>query len=172
MELREAIRYRRSVREFLDKEVPIDVIHELVDLGNLAPSAGNLQARDFIIVRNKKVKDALARAALHQDFISEAPVVLVVCANLERIGPYGNRGRSLYAIQDASAAIQNILLAIHEKGLGAVWVGAFHEDEVSRILELPPHARPIAIIPIGYPASIPEMPERLPLEEIVHMEKW
>lgn len=172
MELKEAIRGRRSIRSFGKGKVSEEVILELIELGNLAPSAGNLQARDFVVVENEETRHELARAALGQRFIAEAPVVIVVCANLRRIGPYGARGVSLYCIQDSAASIQNILLAVHEKGLGCVWVGAFNEAEVARILGLPEHIRPVALLPIGEPLERPEGPERIPVERLVHYEKW
>ena len=88
------------------------MIKEIIELGNLAPSAGNLQPRDFVVVKVQQTKEALARGALDQRFIAEAPVVIVVCANLRRTSPYGMRGRELYCIQDSTAAIENMLLAI------------------------------------------------------------
>lgn len=172
MELREAILGRRSVRAFSPEDVSQETMKELIGLANMAPSAGNLQSRDFVVVREQEKKKGLARAALDQEFIAEAPVVVVVCSNLRRVEWYGDRGKRLYAIQDAAAAVQNLLLAAHEKGLGAVWVGAFREGEVSRVLELPDYARPVAIIPIGHPLESPAVPERIPLPEILHEERW
>ena len=172
MELETAIRERRSVREYAAKDVPQEVIDELIEMAGRAPSAGNLQSRDFIVVRKRTTKEALARAAGEQEFVAQAPVVIAVIANLKRVAPYGERGRELYAIQDSAASIQNLLLAIHSKGLGGVWVGAFDEDDAARILDLPSYARPVAIIPLGYPAEKPLPPRLLPSEEFVHSEKW
>ncbi|RLI84327.1 nitroreductase family protein [Archaeoglobales archaeon] len=163
---------RVSIRKFQDKDIPEDDLMEILRAGNAAPSAGNLQARDFIIVKDKKMRERIAKAALNQMFIAEAPVVVVVCANYPRsMRVYGERGR-LYAEQDATAAIENILLAACTLGLGCVWVGAFHEGEVSRLLKIPEYARPMAIIPIGYPAESPERRRRYPIEELIHLEKW
>ncbi|RLF23588.1 MAG: nitroreductase family protein, partial [Thermoprotei archaeon] len=112
-------------------------------------------------------------AALGQMWIAEAPVVVVVCANIPRTAwRYGERGRSLYCLQDTAAAIQNMLLAAHALGYGTCWVGAFDEEEVSRILGLPDHVRPVAIVPIGKPAESPIPPPRRPLDEVVHWEKY
>lgn len=172
MELKEAILGRRSIRRFGKREVPRETIIELIELGNAAPSAGNLQARDFVVVEDEDTKRGLARAALDQDFIAEAPVAIVVCANFERIAHYGVRGVTLYCLQDAAAAIQNMLLAIHDKGLGCVWVGAFDEEQVTQILNLPNFIRPVAILPIGEPLSQPEARRRIPVDELTHYEKW
>lgn len=172
MELRQALRGRRSVRAFRPEPIPEKVLEELVELANWAPSAGNLQSRDFIVVRDATKRKGLARAAIDQNFIAEAPAVLVVCANFSRVVKYGRRGRDLYSVQDASAAIQNFLLAAHDAGYATVWVGAFDEDDVSRLLGLPGHVRPVALIPIGRPAETPEVPDHLPLEEILHWDRW
>lgn len=172
MELKEAILGRRSIRRFGDGDVSEEVVIELIELGHAAPSAGNLQARDFVVVRDQKTKDDLALAAHGQDFIAEAPVVIVVCANMDRVMHYGKRGITLYCLQDCAAAIENMLLAIHEMGLGCVWVGAFDESKASNILELPGHIRPVAILPIGEPVSQPAARKRIPVEDLVHYEKW
>ena len=172
MELDSAIRGRRSIRTYLEKDIPNEAIDELLELASWAPSAGNLQSRDFIVVKEEEIRKALAVAAYGQDFVAEVPVVIVVVANLQRVAHYGTRGRELYAIQDSAAAVQNLLLGVHAKGLGAVWVGAFNEKEASRVLGLPKHARPVAIIPIGYPAEKPSPPRHLPKSEYVHYEKW
>jgi nitroreductase len=163
---------RVSIRKFKPDPIPDELIIKILEAGNSAPSAGNLQARDFIVVRNPDTKLKLAKSAVNQMFIAEAPVVIVVCANYPRsMRVYGDRGK-LYAEQDATAAVENILLAVHMLGLGAVWVGAFDEAEVSEILDIPAYARPIAIIPIGYPDEHPDRRPRYPIEYLTHWEKW
>ncbi len=171
MDLTGAIRTRRSIRTFRDEPIPEDVLRELVELANWAPSAGNLQCRDFVLVRDAATKRALAHAA-DQDFLEQAPAVLVVCANASRVGRYGKRGRELYMIQDAAAATENLMLAAHERGLGTVWVGAFNEELVRRTLHLPPHVRPVTLVPIGRPAETPAPSDRLPLAEVLHLGHW
>ena len=152
--------------------VPDEIVNEALRLANLAPSAGNLQARDFIIVRELRTKRALSEAAFKQDFVRTAPVVIVFCANLERIGHYGDRGRTLYCIQDVAAAVQNLMLYLHSKGLGSVWVGAYDEGKVSKALGLPNHVRPVAMVPLGYPADYGVRRKRLSTEQLVHRESW
>lgn len=168
----ELIFKRVSIRKFLQKEIDEKNIRLILEAGNAAPSAGNLQARDFVVVRDPKIKNELAKASLRQMFIAQAPVVIVVCANYPRsMRVYGERGK-LYAEQDATAAVENILLAVTALNLGAVWVGAFDEQRVSEILALPPNVRPMAIVPIGYPAEQPGRRSRYPIEEITHYERW
>ena len=172
MELREAIEKRRSVRSFIDRDVRIDDILEILEYANLAPSAGNLQARDFVVVRDDRLRRSLAKAALDQAFVSEAPIDIVVCANLRRISPYGARGINLYCIQDSAASIEHILLLALEYGLSTCWVGAFDERRVSEILDLPNYIRPVAIIPIGYPRHIPKPTPRIKIDKLVHTDRW
>jgi nitroreductase len=168
----ECIESRTSIRSF--KPDPVDdlVLDEALRVANLAPSAGNLQARDFVVVKNVHSKKALSKAAYDQDFIKAAPAVIVVCANLDRIGHYGDRGRTLYCLQDAAAAIQNMMLYLHSRGIGSVWVGAFDERGVAEAVDLPKHILPVAIVPVGFPATRGIRRPRLPPEHIVHREKW
>jgi len=125
----------------------------------------------FIIVSSEEGRRNLFNAALHQEFVREAPVVIVVCANIARSeSRYMARG-TLYAIQDATASVMNILLAAYSLGLGTCWIGAFDERKAASLLNLPEHVRPIALIPIGYPDEAPAPPPRLG-NKIEHWEKW
>ena len=173
MDLFEAIENRRSIRAYTSKDVSEKDIEKLIDAARFAPSAGNIQPWEFIIVRDAKIKRKLAEAALNQEFIEEAPVVIVVCADEAQSGQgYGNRGVTLYCIQDTAAAIQNILLAAQALGLGTCWVGAFREDLAEKALNTPPYVRPVAIIPVGHAAEEPEPRPKRPLKEIVHYETF
>jgi len=172
LDVKKAISNRQSIRSYSDKKISKDLISEIIKYAHLAPSAGNLQARDFIIVEDIEIRKELSKAALDQEFIIEAPVSIVVCANLDRISPYGTRGRELYCLQDAAAAVEHILLMAIENGLGTCWVGAFNEKEVSKILQLPSHIRPVAIIPIGYPKEKPMPTSRIDIKELIHYNKW
>jgi len=173
MDVLEAIKGRRSIRAFKSEDVPPEIVEKLIDAARWAPSAGNIQPWEFIIVRNPEIKRNLAKAALNQSFIEEAPVVIVVCADEVRSSQgYGVRGKTLYCIQDTAAATQNIHLAAYSLGLGTCWVGAFNEEEARKILEIPQGVRPVAIIPVGYPAEKPPARNRRPLNQIIHYEKF
>lgn len=167
MEFFELVKKRRSIRSF-DPQKPVseEQIAKILEAGIWAPSAGNLQDWFFVVVRDQKVKDQLAQAALGQDFVAEAPVVIVVCCDLERISHYGKRGQELYTFQDTACAAQNMFLAATDLDLGACWVGAFDEKKVIQILNLADHLRPVAILPIGYPAEKPSPPSRRKIEEV------
>jgi len=168
MELSEAIKGRRSVRAFKRQDVPEETVEKLIDAARHAPSSGNIQPWEFVVVRNLEVKRKLARAALNQAFVEEAPVVIVVCANERRSSMgYGSRGKTLYCIQDTAAATQNILLTAYSLGLGACWIGAFNEDETKRTLNAPGGIRPVAIIPVGYPDETPPHRGIRPLSQII-----
>lgn len=168
MDLFEAIRTRRSVRAFLPEEVPEEVLSRIVGAAIQAPSAGNVQPWFFYVVRDDYLKKKLTDASLGQAFIAQAPVVIVACADLERAkAAYQRRGETLYCYLDTAAAVQNLLLTAHALGYGCCWVGAFDENTVSRLLEIPPAHRPVAILPVGRPARVTRDPGRRPLDEVV-----
>ncbi len=173
MDLSEAIRGRRSIRAFKKQNVPEKIVEKLIDAASWAPSAGNIQPWEFVIIRKPAIKKKLAQAALNQAFVEEAPVVIAVCADEKRSSMgYGVRGKTLYCIQDTAAAAQNILLTAYSLGLGACWIGAFNEDELKEALNAPEGIRPVAIIPVGYSNETPSQTGRRPLSQIVHHENF
>jgi len=172
MNILDIIKSRRSVREFKDQEIPESAIDVLIEALRWAPSAGNLQSRKFFFVFNEAVRNKLAQAGLRRDFVSfiaRAPLVVVACADLRIASRYGERGTDLYCIQDTSASVQNLLLAAHAQGLGTCWVGAFKEDEVKKILEMPDYLRPVVLVPVGYSAKTPKAPDRFPKIDCVEV---
>jgi nitroreductase len=169
----EAVKGRRSIRVFRRNDVSFEDVQKLIDAATWAPSAGNIQPWEFIIIRKHYTKKRLAAAAWDQAFIEVAPVVIVVCANENRSSRrYGDRGKMLYCIQDTAAAIQNIHLAAYCLGLGTCWVGAFKEEEVRQVLNVPQGIRPVSIIPVGYPARSASSRSRRPVNEVVHEETY
>jgi nitroreductase len=172
MDLREAIEKRASVRSFTEDPVPDELVMETLRLGTLAPSAGNLQARDFVVVRDAEIKAKLAMAAFGQDFVEYVPVVIVCCANLGRIRNYGIRGTDLYCLQDVAASVENMMLHVASQGFGSCWVGAFDEAQVTKIVGLPENVRPVVLLPIGVPKDPSRRTPRMKLDAVVHKEKW
>ncbi|MDI6603462.1 MAG: nitroreductase family protein, partial [Patescibacteria group bacterium] len=152
MRVLELIKKRRSIRNYKIDQIPEEVIDKLIEALIWAPSAGNLQSRKFYFVFNEKIKNDLAEAALGQNFITNAPLVVVGCTDNKIAWRYGERGKNLYSICDVAASIQNMMLAAKEEDLGSCWIGAFDENEVAKILNLSKNLRPIVIIPLGYPA--------------------
>ncbi len=167
MTVMDAIRNRRSIRYFENRDIPEAVADSLAAALRLAPSAGNLQSRRFYFVFDPEVRKNLARAALNQNFIARAPLVVVACLDRRIAVRYGDRGVNLYAIQDVSASVMNLMLAAEELGLGTVWVGAFNEFDVFEALDMPNHLRPVAIVPVGYPSRRPGPSPRLSKEELI-----
>jgi nitroreductase len=166
----DVLKRRHSVRRFdASRDVPEKMIKTLLKAAVSAPSAGNCQPWRYIVVRQPEVKEALAVAAWGQYFLSQAPVVIAVCAEPARSAArYGKRGVELYCLQDTAAAAENILLGATALGLGACWVGAFDEEQAAEALSLDQRFRPVALIPVGYAASEPPASSsRRLLDEVV-----
>ncbi len=173
MDFEKVLRKRWMVRSFKPTPVPEEKIWKILRNAVRAPSAGHLQPWDFVIVKDPDTKRRLARAALNQTFIQEAPVVIVACANTRRSATrYGERGIGFYSLIDTAFASLIILMTAVNEGIGASFVGAFHDEEFSEILELPDYIRPVGIINIGLPSEEPTRLDRIPLENLVHHEKW
>jgi nitroreductase len=173
MNIFDCITTRRSVRKFQKKEVDDRLIGVMLHMATHAPSAGNIQDWHFLVVRDEKVKEKLFTAALHQPPLKEAPFVIVVCTDLEKTNlRFGKRGETFYSVQDTASAITILLLTAHALGLGALWVGSFDEERVKDILQLPEKLRPVALIPVGYAAEKPEMPKRIPFENLTWIERF
>lgn len=173
MDVFEAIKERRSIRSFTAEAVSDEAVKQLIDAARYAPSAGNTQPLELVVVRDPEIKRRLSVAALNQMFIQTASVVFVVCADVTRSKrEYGGRGEKLYSIQDTAAATENILLAAHELGLATCWVGAFNEKDVAKAINAPKNTKPLAIIPVGHPAKKPSVPKRRAADEIVHYETF
>ena len=168
MEFYSVLKARHSVRTFEKKELSKEAVEKLIGSFLLSPSAGNLQSYKVYYTKNPALKKNLSGAALGQEFIAEAPVVFVFCADKQHAATkYAERGYELYSIQDATIAASYLQLAAAAEGLGSVWVGAFDPLEVSRLVNAEPYAVPVAIIPVGYPAEEPAMRERRHVTDIV-----
>jgi nitroreductase len=167
MDILKAVKERRSIRDFENKDISEKIMNKLIEALIWAPSAGNIQARKFYFIKDATVKKKIAAAALTQNFIAEAPLVIVGCTDSRISFTYRDRGVFLYSIQDVACSIMGMMLVAHELGLGSTWVGAFYEDQISKILTMPKNLRPVAIVPVGYPAKVPGAPPRVSREEAV-----
>ncbi|HLA74718.1 MAG TPA: nitroreductase family protein [Gammaproteobacteria bacterium] len=165
----EIVRYRHSVRKYqTDTPVEHEKLHGILEMACAAPSAGDLQAYRIIVVTDQNLRDALRKAADDQAFIAEAPVCLVFCSDPERSAKkFNERGKTLYALQDATIAATYAQLAIVAAGMASTWVGYFNEAEVSKILNLEKDIIPIAMLSLGYPAELPEPTPRRRMDEVV-----
>lgn len=172
MDFEEVLNKRRSIRLYKQKIVERDKIYKIINAGILAPSAGNLQSWNFTLVDDTEVKNQIITAAMQQDWMFNAQII-VICSNPENTKKfYGLRGDALYTVQDCAAAIENMLLEATNLGLGSCWIGAFDEKAVSRILKLPNDLRPQAIITIGYSDESPVMPVRYNLDGFVFHDEY
>jgi len=175
MEVFECITSRHSIRKYDKKDVPNELIGQIIEAGIHAPSAGNVQPWEFIVVKDKNTKKELALAALKQRHVEEAPVVIVVCADVVKSADrYGDRGKKLYCIQDTAAAIENMILTTNALGLGTCWVGSFEEEKVKSLLNIPEKLRPVALLTIGFPVTYekPIKTSRIPFENVTWIDKY
>ena len=168
------IQERQSVRRYSDELIPGKDLDEILKTGFSAPSAGNRQPWRVVKVTQKELKEGLATAAGGQTFLSRAPTVFVVCAvPQESADRYGERGLTLYSIQDTAALTQNLLLATHLLGYASCWIGAFNENLVKELLNIPLGIRPVAIIPIGkLEGKVQPKPTRRSMQEVVINESF
>ena len=169
MDVFDAISQRSSVRVYKVTDVEEDKLKKILEAARLSPSASNRQDWKFIIVRDKETKKKLANAAFSQSFIGEAPIVIVACGTEPKA--FMACGQPVSTV-DVSIACSFIILQAYELGLGTCWIGAFEEDEVKKILEIPKEVRPVAMTPLGYPNQPPSQKFRKSLNEIVCYEKY
>lgn len=163
---------RASVREYGSEPVSEEDIRYILDCASTAPSAGNLEAWDVVLVIDEDARLELQEAAFGQEHIGQAPLTLVVCANYIRsMSHYGERG-ILYAVQDATIAATYMMLAAHARGLHSCWTGAFSEEEVKAPLGLPQHIRPVALLAVGKGTMPQTFTDRLAVAEHLHFAHW
>jgi len=169
MDIFEAIKKRRSIRKYKDKQVEEEKILKILESARLAPSAKNLQEWRFIVVRDKEKRKKLSEAARNQKFVEEAPVVIVCCAETDEYRM--TCGQLSYPI-DVAIAVEHMVLTAVEEGLGTCWIGAFYEDKVKEILNIPEEIKVVELLTLGYPDEEPPSRSRLSLEDIVKWENW
>ena len=168
------VRRRRMIRRYEAKDIPRKTVLKLLDYASRAPSAGNLQPWEFVVVRDSEVQLGLAKAAGNQTSVVTAPVIVVTCANILRMGEqYGTRG-TFYSLVDTAFASLLILLGATEQGVGACFVGSYDPVGVAEILKLPDHVRPVGLITLGYAAELPVRPakRKIRLQQLVHEDTW
>ena len=165
MEALEAIKGRRSIRKYQSKAIPGEVLNQVLEAGRWAPSASNFQPWKFVVVKNDKAKEELARTATYGSFLTDAPVAIAVV-----IDPWSSN----HPVEDGAAATQNMLLAAHALGLGSCWIGSYnsaYENRAKSILGVPDDRRLLSLISLGYPAESKEG-TRVELGELVCYERY
>ena len=166
-----AIHTRRSIRRYASQPVPEALIERLLRAAMAAPSASNQQAWQFVVIDDRAILDEITRFNPAAFALNSAPLAIVVCGDLSRELPVA----AGFWVQDCSAAIQNLLLAAHASGLGAVWLGGYplqHLVEHTRqLVGLPAEVIPLAIIAVGTPAEKKEPEDRFDASR-VHRNRW
>lgn len=176
MDVLEAIRMRRSVRAYSQRELPAEVIARMRDALRFAPSACNIQPWHFVFVQDAQLRRQLGKAANDQMWIADAPLVVVACGWPRQAYPrMGGSGNSVDI--DVAIALDHLTLAAVSEGLGTCWIGSFVEAEVKQLVHLPRNAKVVALTPLGYPASdelihAVKPGQRKPEEEVFSLDRW
>ena len=167
MEFMEVISKRRSIRKYKPDTVSDANIEYVLEAARLSPSWANTHCWKFIVVKDKKVKDDLATAG--NGWIAQAPVVIAVCADPTKPG---TKGDQQYYMLDIGIAMEHLILAAVDKGLGTCWIGAFDEAIAKKALGVPNNMRVVALTPLGHPAEEPNPRPRKQLLDITCFDKY
>ena len=159
----ETIQARRSIRRYRRQELPQEKLDRVLEAARLAPSAGNRQPWKFVVVKDQGLRDQLVGACRNQQFVAEAATLLVGCAP--------EKGRRWNHV-DLAIALDHMTLVAHEEGLGTCWIGAFEEEEVRRLLQIPDEVEIVILLSLGYPDEEGRVRERKALPEIVCYDKY
>ena len=180
MDFESVIKSRESIRDYSDKKVEDEKINFILECARLAPSWANKQCWQFLVVKDKKIINDLSETSPINLWLKNAPVVIVACGDPKQSG---FRNDMHYFIADVSIALEHLVLAATDKGLGTCWIGGFNEKKVKEILEIPENIRVVALTPVGYPAEkrhfagkitkmIVKSKKRISLDKIIHNNKW
>jgi nitroreductase len=170
MTVLETILTRRSIRKYIQKDVPKELVEILLEAAMHAPSANNSQSWEFVVINDRKLLDQLAVVHPYAKMLKYAPMAVMVCGNKsieEREG---------YLSQNCSAATQNLMLAAHSLGLGSVWLGVYPKtervDPIHQLMKLPEHILPISLVAVGWPDEVRPKPERFDRKKIHYNDSW
>lgn len=162
----EVIRGRRSIRDFIDKEIPDDQLKLIVEAGLWAPSGSNLQPREYILVKDKHLLRAIKLVS--PGLYGNPSALLMLCYNKD-IAKKGGRLGETMALLDVALSAQNIMLMAYALGFGSCPILSFNKTAVKEILDIPEHIEPVLMISLGYPKTWPKPPRRRNVEEVLHI---
>ncbi len=169
MDIWDAMQFRRSIRKYGDQNVSEEQLQKLLQAAMMAPSAMNAQPWHFVVIKDRAVLAEIGARNPNAEMTKDAPLAILVCADLKLEQAPG------FWPQDCSAAVQNLLLAAHALGLGAVWTGIYPQEKsiegYRQLFQLPEHIMPHSLIPVGYPAESPATEDRY-REDRIHRERW
>lgn len=173
------VRGRRSIRRFTGQEIEPEKLAEIFAAAGWAPSWGNSQCWEVVVVYNREIKAGLAESLTPKNpatrTVANAPVVLAICGQARKSGWYSGKQVSRYEdwlMYDLGLLSQNICLAAHNLGLGSVIVGAFDHDRAEELLQIPAAFKLVSLIPLGYPDHAPSPPARRPVAEFIHYDRF
>ncbi len=179
-----ALQERRTIRQYLDREIDETLLNNLLETAFRAPTTGNMQVYSVVVTRDPAKKAELAPAHFNQPTVTGAPVVLTFCADFNRFikwceqnnaqPGYDNFQSFVTAAIDALLVAQQFCTAAEVSGLGCCYLGTttYNAPQIAQTLNLPRFVIPITTLTVGYPASQPEQCERLPIEAIIHNEVY
>ncbi len=159
MEFSRVILSRRAIRQYKKEHIPEEILKRLFEAINAAPSGNNHQPYKFIFVKKEDVLQKVASQACHQDFLFDAPVLVAACCE---------KGRSF----DAAIAMENLVLAATNEGLGSCFIGWFEKDVVREILNVPNYYEIPILVALGYADENPVARERKPLKELISYDQF
>jgi nitroreductase len=169
------IRERRSIRRFQEKDIPEEVLTNVLEAARWAPSWANTQPWEIVVVKDQSIKEHIQETVSPRNpsslAIVNAPVLLVICGRLKKSGYYKDSYPTKFGdwfMYDLGLATQNLCLAAHNSGLGTVIVGLFDHDKVGEIIKLPQEHEVVVLVPLGYPDQNPSPPKRRERSEFVH----
>jgi nitroreductase len=169
MDALEAIQTRRSVRRYVAKQIDDEIVQRLLSAAMSAPSAANEQPWEFIVIKDREMLDAIPTFSPFAMMAAHAPLGILVCADTRNVII------PRFWVQDCSAATQNLLIAAHALGLGAVWTGVYPMDDrvagFAKHCQLPEGVVPLAFVVVGYPAETPPPQNRFDQDRI-HLNLW
>ncbi len=178
------LKQRRTIRQYTDKAIPAELMTELLTAAAQSSNTGNMQAYSVIITTRNEIKAQLAPAHFNQPMVTKAPAVLTFCADFNRFSKwceqrnampgYDNFQSFMATAIDTMIFAQTFAVAAESAGLGICYLGTttYNAGEIIEVLNLPKLVVPITTITLGYPEKMPELTDRLPLEAVVHYEKY
>jgi len=156
---------RRSIRRYQKKEIPKDVLIQILEAGRQAPSAANRQPLHFIVIDDENVKREFSKGVFNR-FIKDAPLTIVGCANTSAV----LTGK--WAVVDTTIALQNMVIAAWAMGVGSCWIGDFKEEKVKQTLQIPDKWKVVALVSFGYPSEQPKPRKKKPITKLVSFNKF
>jgi nitroreductase len=178
------LKQHRTIRKYTTREISDALLESILESGIRASTTGNMQVYSVIVTRDEAMKKRLSPCHFNQSMVEEAPVTLTFCADFNRFSKwcrqraaepgYDNFLSFVTAAIDALLVAQNVCVAAENEGLGICYLGTttYMAEQIIDILELPKGVVPVTTVTLGYPAELPPLNDRLPLEAVVHQERY